>query len=90
MALGAQVGAVIRMVVRDAAILLAIGIAIGVAGALALSRVMGNLLYEVSATDPLTFVVVVAVIAVVGGMATYLPTRQATRVDPLLSLRSGD
>ena len=86
MALGAQVGNVIRMVVREAAVLLAIG----AAGALALSQVMQSLLYEVSATDPVTFVVVVAILAIVGAAAAYLPTRRATRVDPLIALRSGD
>jgi putative ABC transport system permease protein len=90
MALGAQVGNVIRMVVREAAVLLAIGIVIGAAGALALSRVMTSLLYEVSATDPLTFAAVILVLATVGAMAAYLPTKQAAEVDPLLALRSGD
>ena len=90
MALGAQVGNVIRMVVRDAAVLLVIGIVIGAAGALATARVMDSLLFEVSATDPLTFGVVIVVLAAVGTMAAYFPTRQATRVDPLVALRSGD
>ncbi len=90
MALGAQVGNVTRMVVREAALLLAIGIAVGGAAALALSRVMESLLYEVSATDPLTFVVVVVVLSLVGAAAAYLPTKRATRVNPLIALRSGD
>jgi len=77
------------MVVREAALLLAIGIAVGGAAALALSRVMESLLYEVSATDPLTFVVVVVVLSLVGAAAAYLPTKRATRVDPLIALRSG-
>jgi putative ABC transport system permease protein len=90
MALGAQVANVIRMVVREAAVLLGIGIVIGAAGALALSRVMESLLYEVSARDPITFVTVVAILAAVGAAAAYLPTKRATRVDPLIALRSGD
>jgi putative ABC transport system permease protein len=90
MALGAQVANVIRMVVREAAVLLGIGIVIGAAGALALSRVMESLLYEVSTTDPITFVTVVAILAAVGAAAAYLPTKRATRVDPLIALRSGD
>ena len=88
MALGAQAGNVIRIVVREAAVLLVIGIAIGTVGALALSKVIASLLYEVSATDPLTFVTVVIVLAAVGAMAAYVPTMRATRVDPLLALRS--
>ena len=75
---------------RPWSVLLAIGIVIGAAGALALSRVMESLLYEVSATDPLTFATVILVLAAVGAMAAYLPTKQATRVDPLLALRSSD
>jgi ABC-type antimicrobial peptide transport system permease subunit len=52
--------------------------------------VMSSLLYEVRATDPLPFAAVIVVLAAVGAMAAYLPTRQAARVDPLLALRSGD
>ena len=90
MALGAQTRNVIRLVVREAAILIAIGITIGAAGAFALSKVIASLLYEVSATDPLTFAAVVVVLATVGAIAAYMPTRQATRVDPLRALRSED
>ena len=88
MALGAQTRNVIRLVVRETAVLLVIGIAVGAAGALALSKVIATLLYEVSPTDPATFAAVVVLLAAVGAMAAYLPARRATRVDPLLALRS--
>ena len=88
MALGAHAGDVLRMVVREAVVLVALGIVVGAAGALALSRVMESLLYEVSATDPATLAVVVAVLGVVGAVAAWVPARRATRVDPLIALRS--
>ena len=90
MALGARSGHVLRMVVREAVLMVALGIIIGGAGALALSRVMTSLLFETSATDPLTFTVVVLLLGIVGALAAYLPARRATRVDPLIALRAGD
>ena len=90
MALGARAGHVLRMVVREAVLMVVLGILIGGAGALALSRVMTSLLFETSATDPVTFVVVVLVLGVVGAIAAYLPARRATQVDPLIALRAGD
>ena len=90
MALGAHAGDVLGMVVREAAMLVALGILVGGAGALALSRVMESLLYEVSAKDPATLAAVVAVLGLVGALAAWLPARRATQVDPLIALRSGD
>jgi putative ABC transport system permease protein len=90
MALGARAGHVLGMVVREAVLMVALGILIGGGGALALSRVMTSLLFETSATDPVTFVVVVLVLGTVGAIAAYLPARRATRVDPLIALRAGD
>src|SRR5688500_8463460 len=90
MALGAHAGDVLRMVVREAVVLVTLGIIVGGAGALALSRVMESLLYEVSAKDPATLAVVVAVLGVVGALAAWIPARRATRVDPLIALRSGN
>ena len=90
MALGARAGHVLRMVVREAVLMVALGILIGGAGALGLSRVMKSLLFETSATDPVTFAAVVVVLGAVGAVAAYLPARRATRVDPLIALRSGD
>jgi putative ABC transport system permease protein len=87
LALGAQARDVLRLVVRHGLSLAVIGIAIGVAGALALTRLMSNLLFEVNATDPMTFVSVSILLALVALVACYVPARRATRVDPLVALR---
>jgi putative ABC transport system permease protein len=90
MALGARAAHVRRMVVREALLMVVLGIIVGGAGVLALSRVMTSLLFETSATDPVTFAGVVLVLGAVGAVAAYLPARRATRVDPLIALRAGD
>lgn len=87
MALGAQISDVLRMVIKQGLTLTLIGLTIGVAASFALTRVMTSLLYEVSATDPLTFIGVAALLAAVALLACYLPARRATRVDPLTALR---
>ena len=87
MALGARDTTVARMVVREALGVVGVGLAIGVAGALALTRVLASLLYEVSPTDPLTFVGVALVLGAVAVAASYLPARRAARVDPIVALR---
>jgi ABC-type antimicrobial peptide transport system permease subunit len=63
-------------------------LAIGVAGALAVTRVMASLLFDLSPTDPLTFVGVTVVLGAVAVLASYLPARRAARVDPIVALRS--
>ena len=68
--------------------LVAIGIAIGSAGALASSRVLGALLYQVTPTDPAVFVAIIVLLAGVGLAACYGPARRATRVDPMVALRA--
>ncbi len=87
MALGANHRDVVALVVGQAARLAAAGIAIGLVTALAVTRLMGNLLYDVSAIDPATFVAVSLLIGAVALLASYLPARRATRVDPMDALR---
>ncbi len=86
-ALGAQPGDIIGMVVRQGMELLAVGILAGLAGAAALTRVMASLLFGVSATDAATFAAVPALLAVVAFAATAIPALRATRVDPIVALR---
>jgi putative ABC transport system permease protein len=87
MALGAQVSDVLRLVVIDAMQPTFIGLAIGIVGALALGRVLSNLIYGVSATDPMTFVVVSLILAGVAIVASLLPAYRAVRVEPVKTLR---
>lgn len=88
MALGAQPRHVLALTVADGAKLALIGIAIGIAGALALTRVMTSLLFEVKPTDPATFALVTLVLALVALAASFLPARRAMRVDPVVALRN--
>lgn len=88
MALGAEVGQVERMVVLQGSKLVAVGIVVGLVAAFLLSRLLGGVVYGISATDPVTFVGVPAVLALVALVANYLPARAATRGDPLAALRS--
>ncbi|HKV38074.1 MAG TPA: ABC transporter permease [Blastocatellia bacterium] len=87
MALGASVFEVQRLVVGNGIILALIGVAIGEAGAIAVTRVMSSFLFNVSATDPATFVIISAVLTGVALVASYVPSRRATRVDPMIALR---
>jgi putative ABC transport system permease protein len=87
MALGAQIGDVLRMVLYDGMRPTLIGVAIGLAGALALGRVVSNLIYGVSATDPATFVAGAALLAAVALFASVIPAIRATRVEPIEALR---
>lgn len=87
MALGAQQSDVLRMVLGQGLVLTLVGVAFGLAGSLALARVLSALLYGISATDPLTFVLVAAVLTGVTLLASYIPARRATRVDPIMALR---
>jgi len=88
MALGARSADVTRLVVREGMRLVVAGLVLGVIGALAASQLLGSLLYGVSATDPSTYVGVVAILAAVGLAACYLPARQGSRVDPMKVLRT--
>jgi len=87
MALGARARDVLLMVIRQGMSLVVIGVVLGVAGAYAVTRTIRSLLFEVGTTDPLTFVLVSLLLAVVGFVACYLPARRATKVDPLVALR---
>lgn len=87
MALGADSVSVLRLVVGRGMLLAAVGVVVGVAGAFALTRFMKSLLYEVSATDPVTFAGIAMMVAAVALVSCYIPARRATRVDPQVALR---
>jgi putative ABC transport system permease protein len=87
-ALGAQTGDVLKMVLRQGLKLTALGLAIGLAAAYALTRYMRSLLFGVKAADPLTFAAIALLLIVVALVACWIPARRATKVDPIVSLRS--
>jgi len=87
MALGAGRTTILAMVLKRALLLAGAGVAIGVAGSLALTRLLGSLLFGVSATDPAVFAGVSLFLLAVAALAGYLPARRAASVDPLIALR---
>ena len=87
-AIGATRQSLVSLVAREGLILSAIGIAAGAAITLLASSVVRSLLFDVSATDPLTFAGVAVVLAAITLVASYIPARRATRVDPVIALRS--
>jgi putative ABC transport system permease protein len=86
-ALGAQRGDVLRLVVGEGARLAAIGVVIGIALSLAVTQLMSSLLFGVKAADPLTFLVVAVLLSFVALLASYIPARRAMRLDPMIALR---
>jgi putative ABC transport system permease protein len=87
MALGAERGDIVRLVLRQGLAPASIGIAVGFGASLALTRLMAKMLYHVSTTDPATFTAGALLFAAVATLASYLPARKATRVDPMVVLR---
>jgi putative ABC transport system permease protein len=86
-ALGASRGAILRMVLRETLVLTFLGLALGVPGALAASRLVGHMLFDVSTSDPATLAAVAFSLAAVATLAGYVPARRAMRVDPIVALR---
>jgi putative ABC transport system permease protein len=87
MALGAATSDILANVIGQAVVLVGCGLAIGLAASLALTRLMSNLLFGVTATDPITFAGVPLLLLAIGLAASYIPARRAMRVDPSLALR---
>jgi predicted permease len=87
MALGASTRDVFKLIVGRGMKLTAVGVLIGLAGAIALTRLMHSLLFNTSATDPVTFILISLLLAVAAFLACYLPARRAAKVDPLIALR---
>ena len=87
MALGADRMNIVGLVVKQGLVLAVVGVALGIAAAVALTKFMSSVLYEVSATDPATFIVVSATLIAVALLASYIPARSATKVDPLVALK---
>lgn len=87
-ALGAGKNSIFRLVVGQAMAIVAISLVVGVAGAFAATRLLNSLLFGVGASDPITFGAIVLLVSAVGFIAAWIPARRATRVDPIVALRS--
>ena len=87
MAIGARPGEILRMILRQGMVLALVGVALGLFGALWLTRLLQQLLFEVTPTDPLTYLGVAVVLGLAALVACYVPARRASRVDPIIALR---
>jgi predicted permease len=87
MALGAQHGDLIRMILQQGMVIVIAGVALGVGGALALTRGLARLLFDVNTADPVTFASTAVLLVFVALLACYVPARRATRIDPVIALR---
>jgi putative ABC transport system permease protein len=86
-ALGAQRNSVLRLVISQGLLLAGVGLTLGVAGALAVTRLMGSLLFDIDAQDPATFAIVIGVLGLTALIAAYIPARRALRYEPQSVLR---
>ena len=87
-ALGATPGTVVRLVIGQGMRVVGAGVVVGVIGALLVTRLMTNVVYGVRVTDPITYVGVATLLSVVALVASYIPARRATRIDPLVAMRT--
>jgi ABC-type antimicrobial peptide transport system permease subunit len=86
-ALGATPGGILKMVLGQGLLTVAIGLIVGLAGSLLLTRTMRSMLFEISPNDPLTIVGIALLLLLIAMLASYIPARRATRVDPMIALR---
>jgi ABC-type antimicrobial peptide transport system permease subunit len=86
-ALGATRSDVARLVIKQGLVLITVGLVLGVVAALFLTRYLATLLYRIKANDPLSYVAVIVILAAIGLIASYIPARRATRIDPMAALR---
>jgi ABC-type antimicrobial peptide transport system permease subunit len=87
MALGARRGDILRVVLNEAALIVIAGVGAGLLGSLLLTRFLQNLLFDIKPTDPLTFGALTILLAGVALLASFIPARKASRIDPLVALR---
>ncbi len=88
MALGADRGKILSLVIREGMVPIALGMALGLLAALALARLLSSLVYSIDVTDPATFLGVALVLGLAGLFSTYIPSQWATQVDPVEALRA--